>query len=164
MKTYKEFILESEDNNTQFREWFGDSKVVDKNGKPLVVFHGSQYEFSEFDGDSYFTDDYMNADGYAGGEYVYEVYLCIENPLVIDAKGRKWDDIETPYGSSTQGVVWRVDRDKYDGVIFNNIKDSWIDDVDYQDPSTVYVVFSSNKIKSTENDGSWDIGDSDIYS
>jgi hypothetical protein len=25
-----------------FKKWFGDSKVVDADGKPLVVYHGSQ--------------------------------------------------------------------------------------------------------------------------
>ena len=84
--------------------------------------------------------------------------------MVIDANGKKWDDIETPYGTSTEEVVGNVDRKKYDGVIFNNIKDNWIDDVDYQDPSIVYVTFSSNQIKSIENDGTWDVADNDIYS
>jgi hypothetical protein len=32
-----------------FRDWFGDSKVVDENGKPLVVYHGTNADFSEFD-------------------------------------------------------------------------------------------------------------------
>lgn len=161
--TIQEFLNERRREN-YFLEWFGNSKVVDKDGKPLVVYHGSQTEFKKFFGDSFFTDDYMNADGYACGEYVYEVYLSIKNPLIIDAGGRKWDDIETPYGTSTSGVVGNVDRNKYDGVIFNNIKDSWIDDVDYQDPSTVYVAFFPNQIKSVQNDSSWDINDDNIYS
>lgn len=28
-------------NSTLFKSWFGKSKVVDKNGKPLIVYHGS---------------------------------------------------------------------------------------------------------------------------
>lgn len=164
-KKKKTFESNTEDNlNDNFWKWFGDSKVIDKNGKPLVVYHGSHSEFSEFDGVSYFTDDYMNADGYASGEYVYEVYLSMKNPLIIDANGKKWDKIETPYGTTTQAVVGNVDGNKYDGVIFNNIKDSWIDDEDYQDPSTVYVTFSSNQIKSVDNDGTWNVKDNDIYS
>ena len=27
----------------QFKRWFGDSKVVDKDGKPLVVYHGTDW-------------------------------------------------------------------------------------------------------------------------
>ena len=66
--------------------------------------------------------------------------------------------------TSTQGIVGMVDRSKYDGVIFINIKDSWIDDVDYQDASTIYVTFKPNQIKSVDNDGTWDINDNNIYS
>jgi hypothetical protein len=129
-----------------FDSWFSGSKVVDDNGDPLIVYHGSKYEITELYGGMYFTDDYMNADGYAGGEYVYEVFLSIKEPLVLDCDGNKWDELESVYGSSTQEVVSNLDTDKYDGVIFNNIKDSWIDDVDYQDPSTVYYCIRSSQI------------------
>jgi len=33
----------------QFKRWFGDSKVVDENGKPLVVNHGTRGRFFSFD-------------------------------------------------------------------------------------------------------------------
>lgn len=136
--------------SNEFDKWFEGSKVVDSNGKPLVVYHGSTTELTEFYDGAYFTPDYDNADGYAGGEYVYEAYLSIKKPLVIDAKGRKWDDLKTPYGTSTQEIVGKLDTNKYDGVIFNNIKDSWIDDEDYQDPSTIYYVVKASQIRSTE--------------
>ena len=32
-----------------FKAWFGDSKVVDSDGKPLVVYHGTVEDVSEFD-------------------------------------------------------------------------------------------------------------------
>lgn len=32
-----------------FKAWFGDSKVVDSDGKPLVVYHGTAGDFSAFD-------------------------------------------------------------------------------------------------------------------
>lgn len=31
-----------------FKKWFGNSKVVDESGKPLVVYHGSRYKFDTF--------------------------------------------------------------------------------------------------------------------
>lgn len=139
--------------DSEFKSWFGNSKVVDGSGNPLEVYHGSPQPIENFyDGDVYFTDDYMNADGYAGGEYVYGVYLSIQRPLVIDAKDRKWDDLDSEYGVSTQDIVRRVDRSKYDGVIFKNIKDSWIDDEDYQDAGTIYVVFSANQIRQVDDE------------
>lgn len=149
--------------NDNFWRWFGKSKVTYKK-EPLIVYHGSQSDFDEFKGYSFFTDDYMNADGYASGEYVYEVYLRMNNPLTIDCKGKKWDEIDTPYGTSTTMVLQNINRGKHDGVIFTNVKDSWIDDEDYQDPGTVYVTFSANQVKSIYNDGSWDINDNNIFS
>jgi hypothetical protein len=35
-------------NSKAFKNWFGDSKVVDKNGKPLVVYHGTRGDIKEF--------------------------------------------------------------------------------------------------------------------
>ena len=32
-----------------FKDWFGDSKVVDENGEPLVVYHGTGSDFDIFD-------------------------------------------------------------------------------------------------------------------
>lgn len=137
--------------DSNFKSWFGNSKVVDKNGEPLEVYHGSRQKIDNFyDGTVYFTDDYWNADGYAGGEYVYGVYLSIQRPLIIDANDKKWDELDSLHGFSTQDIVQRVDRSKYDGVIFKNIKDSWIDDIEHQDAGTVYVVFSTNQIRQVE--------------
>lgn len=31
-----------------FRNWFGDSKIVDEEGKPLVVYHGTDRDFDSF--------------------------------------------------------------------------------------------------------------------
>ena len=83
----------------------------------------------------------MNAEGYAGGENVYEGYLDLKKPLIIDAKGRLYNDLKTEYGKSTNEIVGKIDKKKYDGVIFKNIKDSWVDDADAQDPTTIYYAF-----------------------
>ena len=32
----------------EFKKWFGESKVVDAQGKPLVVYHGTNQDFSKF--------------------------------------------------------------------------------------------------------------------
>lgn len=34
--------------NPNFKRWFGDSKIVDENGNPLVVFHATYSDFTEF--------------------------------------------------------------------------------------------------------------------
>lgn len=72
-----------------FWKWFGDSKVVDDQGRPLVVYHGSSKKLTEFktDGDgihgrgAYFTPLKSRAREY--GRNVVSVYLHIENMRII---------------------------------------------------------------------------------
>jgi len=71
-----------------FRRWFGDSKVVDEKGEPLVVYHGTDEEFTVFDKKKmregrygkrfYFADTPERAKAY--GKNVMPVYLRITNP------------------------------------------------------------------------------------
>lgn len=42
-------IAQSEPALRNFWAWFGDSKVVDEQGRPLVVYHGTDAEFDTFD-------------------------------------------------------------------------------------------------------------------
>lgn len=91
----------------EFKAWFGDSKVVDEKGQPLVAYHGSgtnieefKYEFTNQGADQlgsgfYFTTDKAEADSYQnrlkpgesekfGGQNqptTHEVYLSLKNPL-----------------------------------------------------------------------------------
>ena len=138
-----------------FKAWFGDwenspetaSKVVDYNGEPLPVYHGTNAEpFEVFYDGSFFTDDYMNADGYASGEMIYEVFLNTKKPLIINAEARKWDNLKNKYGNSTRDIAYELDTDKYDGVIFNNINDNWFDD-EMGDTQNVYFSTNANQIK-----------------
>lgn len=61
-----------------FKKWFGDSKVVDESGKPLVVYHGTTHKFDAFNTERgnienhygkafYFTDSKTDVEeNYAG--------------------------------------------------------------------------------------------------
>ena len=93
-----------------FKRWFGDSKVVDERGDPLVVYHGTnEASFDTFKAERgvgiFFTADYEAAQLYAGswdaGEWtgdggenrVYRVYLRTVKPLVVDAGGASYGEI-----------------------------------------------------------------------
>ena len=64
----------------QFKAWFGDwenkpenaSKVIDENGEPLVVYHGTSYDFNVFKigrmGGLFFTDNLSYAERFASGD------------------------------------------------------------------------------------------------
>ena len=80
----------------EFKNWFGDSKVVDKEGKPLVVHHGTDKEFYEFNYSSlgkngtlfgigfYFANNKNVASNY--GSKVLKSYLNIKKPLSTTKK------------------------------------------------------------------------------
>lgn len=105
----------------QFREWFKGSKVVNPDGTPKEMYHGTSNggftvfntyggKFGLFGKGSYFTDNPDVADSYTRkgkGQHpeVYGVYLSIKNPLDMDAKAditawkRAFDDadLDTSY-------------------------------------------------------------------
>ncbi len=72
-------IIFGPEREENFRRWFGDSKIVDEEGKPLVVYHGTDNSFGSFDrkklGSStdaesaklgfFYTDDPRTAQSYA---------------------------------------------------------------------------------------------------
>jgi hypothetical protein len=71
-----------------FKKWFGDSKVVDENGDPLVVYHGTAAKaFDTFHAHrpNFFTANSEYAEGYNakgdGKSRVVEAYLAIEKPF-----------------------------------------------------------------------------------
>ena len=93
----------------EFKEWFGDSKVTDEQGEPLVVYHGTpKFGFSEFKSKNkagqdlgfgiHFSESPTFAEVYERGgknSGTYEVYLSISNPL----------DLITDYGWVREGTT-----------------------------------------------------------
>ena len=92
----------------QFKAWFGDwendpqnaSKIVDENGEPLVVYHGTEINFNVFSNKYnkniqgfFFSSKVNNAKTY--GNIVINAFLNIRRPYIIEANGLSFrDDIE----------------------------------------------------------------------
>lgn len=88
----------------QQTNYFKDSKVRDKNGNLLVVYHGTDVDFNVFDnskslrsiieGGLYFTADKQNAEAYAGRQgnkgRVIEAYLNISGYLNLTNMSRDY--------------------------------------------------------------------------
>lgn len=90
----------------EFQNWFGESKVLDDTGNPLVMYHGTKKtengeaftifdtyssQYGLFGQGSYFTADPSVASSYTkkgkgDAPTVYPVYLSIKNPIDMDAK------------------------------------------------------------------------------
>ena len=141
----------------EFKAWFGDSKVVDKKGKPLVVYHGTNAEFTEFKandsgeldlgGGIYFTNKDYRAKNYGGR--VIPAYLSIKNPfLTTDETGLKKLGKYGQQGYKSKEIREQLISDGYDGVI---------------DKDGNYVVFDNRQIKpAIGNSGKFDPKDSNI--
>lgn len=97
-----------------FKRWFGDSKVVNEKGKPLLMYHATESEFSEFDtkkraiaGEgSFFSSEPLESFASEEGGNIMPVYLSIKNPKIIEI-GRDDDNI----------LKAKFIREGYDGVI-----------------------------------------------
>lgn len=64
------------------------SKVVDDNGEPLVVYHGTDVDFTVFDthNGAWFSRSFEYAESMKeerNGERVIGCYLAIKNPMVV---------------------------------------------------------------------------------
>lgn len=131
-------IAKSKEALENFYRWFGDSKVVDKQGRPLVVYHGTNKKFDAFDKGKigkkhkdlyqgkgfYFTSEYYDAQNY--GRRIMPVYLKIENPALSDYNLKPEND-----GISAAHGVW--------------------------------VAFNPNQIKSTSNRGTYSESENIYY-
>lgn len=87
---------------------------------------------------------------------IYEVYLNIKNPLVVDGRGKRWDKLyyitpDLKRLKTTREISAYAKENGYDGVYFKNI----IDMGGYAEeeiPSNVAIAFNSNQVKSIYND------------
>lgn len=171
--------------STAFERWFKESKVVDKNGAPLVVYHGGDPNIETFRTLTFFGDrdtanSYAEERGYSYDEtesynsMVYPVYLSIQNPArdqdILDAAeavGVVEDGVPvyeylSPAMQTMDGaekkVVEYLKRQGFDGAIIDNDFD--IHDERKQVRS--YVIFESTQAKSTSNNGNFDPSDKRI--
>ena len=91
-----------------FWRWFGDSKVVDAEGRPLVVYRSDSTQFNKFDKRKarqgfFFASNEAMAKMYGGESR--EFYLAIGNPLVVDKALPNEKNATDIKGSEFDGVI-----------------------------------------------------------
>ena len=131
------------------------SKVVDENGEPLVVYHGSDAQFDVFDKTKgranmdiqgmFFSPWEIDAQGYGG--HVRAFFLNIKNPA---NEGQGYKTLNRYAGQNYAGIKAREDliANGYDGV--NNDGEE-------------FIAFEPTQIKSVDNNGNFDPEDANIY-
>ena len=139
-----------------FKAWFGNSKVVNSDGTPKVVYHGTDTLFDKFDphflGAASDTSDAKagfwfssslqraydaardaNAVSGTNVPYVVKTYLKLENPKVIPSiRGRDPADVAR--------LAQVAKRQGYDGLIFSKGENGGSD----------YLVFDASHIQKAE--------------
>lgn len=152
-RTFRQSNLHGAPRSSAFQRWFGRSVVVNPDGSPKVVYHGTDSpEFDVFSlhppitrrqvrllGDGiYFTDDLEQAAKW--GRRVIPVYLRIENPRT------QHDGVLVPKTTEQDGAIVTGGPGSRSG-------ETW------------YVVRSPAQIKSAvSNDGSYSVDDLSILS
>lgn len=93
-----------------FKDWFGDwendpenaSKVIDENGEPKVVYHGSRSKsrinvFKEvYEKGTFFSTSKNVGSIYSSNnpDNLYSAFINAKNPLIVDNKGKDWNKID----------------------------------------------------------------------
>lgn len=137
----------------EFRNWFKESKVVDEQGNPLIVYHGTNSEFDTFRtankwgySAAYFTDNPNVAKVFGSNQKA--VYLSLQNPLEVDAENRRYDEILfNGKVMDTQEIAAYARDNGYDGVIVRNVKENG-------GLGTDYLAFDPDQIRSVPADAS----------
>lgn len=158
----------------ELKKWFGDwendaenaSKVVNKQGKPLVVYHGTNTDFKSFSAAAignnldaeqksgawgrgfYFTDNKKSASKYADkiNGTVIPAFISLKNPLILDWKNSRpseWSSDAKQFRGmaginedTNKATDWAISQG-YDGIIIRDNSD--FDEI---------VVFEPTQIKS----------------
>jgi hypothetical protein len=158
-----------------FKKWFGDwendpknaSKVVDENGEPMVVWHGTRDKsgFTVFDKNKigsgndegfqgrgfYFSGQKRVADQYRGMDgNIYDTFLNIREPYYMSYEESN-ELAEANSAEVSQEFTDGIVSEGYDGVFFNaNLRDE-------------FVALNPNQIKSAfENNGNFNEESDDI--
>lgn len=129
--TSQDQVLNAETSTPEFRQWFGNSKLVDANGAPLMLYRGMAGESLPDAGVSemrpspgllgtgiYMTSFPKRAAGYATGErgQTYPLYASIQNPI-------SEDDFVERFGRSSrtpeenQAITDQLISEGYDGIV-----------------------------------------------
>jgi len=182
---------EKQADTPAFKKWFGDSKVVDADGNPLVVYHGTNAAFSAFDkfklgkytghpsattgffftksqnvaahfsGTSLDENTWPRKTIYNDGANIMPVFLSITNPIEITAK----EFVSRFVRGGESATKYRYDAIAagFDGAIIK--KDESLGDSfggeEYAEDA--YVAFNPTQIKSAiGNNGNFDANSADI--
>lgn len=172
-------IAQTEEGIRNFWAWFGESKVVDEQGRPLVVYHGTGVNFEEFKRGVFETaiffspsTDFASKFADKGNAQVLPVYLRMANPFDF-RKSEQVDGLidglpEKEYTAETRNSLSeKIKNGEWKAIETLDIQDAvkaagydgyyTTESLDGEDAAINYAVFGSAQIKSAiGNAGTFD--------
>jgi activator of 2-hydroxyglutaryl-CoA dehydratase len=152
IKNYSEYL------NDNFWKWFGDSKVVDDKGKPLVVYHGTSSDFGVFGSTyGYYKDAYYFSTTTKYAEHITKMKSSDKHSIMpVYLKIEKLKNVD--WKISSQNVDRYLNSYEY----LNELPDGIVG-IDSGSNVTTYVVFKQENIKSAiGNNGNFNINNPNI--
>jgi hypothetical protein len=160
-----------------FWAWFGDSKAVDGDGRPVVIYHGTDASIKSFEPSTsgtlgqgiYFANNEASARAY--GDNVVAANVSLQSPWVValdsDSEGAIKEDFDSPCVEAVLGLpggrkmldAARYGTGMYDYRLQRVLMEAGHDGIigTYPDGSREYVAFRPEQIKSaTGNSGRFD--------
>lgn len=202
----KAIIAKAKVYTDSFREWFGDwtqddttpivdddgvivngvSQIVDKNGEPLVVYHGTSSTFNEFRTRSEYVEEEETLDGgliphfyetrgsfFTTDQKYARIYGSITMPCFLNIK-EAYGSFENPVdnlhstGATEIFNLAELENAKTDGIIGHDV-DTFSHD-EYSNGSHTwsegfeFVIKDPNQVKSSvDNNGDFSTTDNNIY-
>ena len=145
-------IVEKNKLPQTFWNWFGNSKIKDNNGNPIICYHTSNVDFDMFKrnpkdnptgGVAYFFTNSLEAAEHwmddDPNQMIYDCFLKIENPMYIDGT----QDFTTL--ESRNNLLIKAKAEGYDGAIIRHT------DIGLPHYTDEYIVFYSRQIKLIDN-------------
>jgi 2'-5' RNA ligase len=160
-----------------FRRWFGESKVVDADGNPLLMYHGTNEAIERFSRDKVVAGFHFGTTAQANmrvagkGQNLVPVYLSIANPRRSKDTGGNWaSKIKAAKADGYDGIVY---LNRYEGIPLESFQRAGQKNLDALSDSAFkrlipeaadsYIAFSPTQIKSAiGNQGTFDPRDPDI--
>lgn len=159
-----------------FWNWFNDSKIVDDQGRPLVVYHGTkskfdtflkdkQSDYSSFSKGFYFTPD-KDLSNKHGLDINLSVYLYVKNPY-ISKSTILVHSLEKDFNITYKEIAEKYNEGYYKTEPTAMALTKYITSLGYDGIIDNYepqiVVFESNQIKSISNNTNYSTEDNSIY-
>lgn len=157
-------IANTEEAIVNFWKWFGDSKVVDSKGRPLVLYHGTRSTFDTFkpsksvgnQGEKdqiegmYFTDNIDGAKFFSANDndprYLKAVYLSMQNPYISEGIQELKDSLHITLLADVSNIVKKLG---YDGLMITRGFYAM------GGPHKKFITFLPNQIKSIKNNDTY---------